>query len=91
MRNITNQEKPLNWGNSAQPLDNKSVIEAKKTLAETYKSVYELKLNKLTRGDKQFFLTNLSRNDCTFVNEFIKEVLREAEETFENPLTKNEI
>ena len=86
-RNITNQEKPLNMGSPAQPLDNKPIINKKVTMAEAYQLAHEIKFNKLTKGDKEFFLTNQSRTDCTFVNSFIKEVISFAEEMFETQKT----
>ncbi|MFZ9472490.1 MAG: hypothetical protein ACO26H_02200 [Sediminibacterium sp.] len=92
--NITNQEKPLNMGSPAQPLDNKPVIDNKVTMAEAYQLAYEIKFNKLNNADKTFFLANQSRIDSSFVNSFIKEVVSLAEEMFETqkiPLTKNEI
>lgn len=86
-RNITNQEKPLNAAPSTQPVDNKAVINDKTTMAEAYKLVWELKLNKLKAGDKTYILANLGKADNRIVNNFVKEVAAEAEEQL-NKATK---
>lgn len=77
-RNITNQEKPLNSGRPAQPVDNKPFTEGL-SVASVYQVIYELKLKKLSHGDREYYLANQSRNDCGFVNDFVKAVIAEAE------------
>jgi hypothetical protein len=76
------QERPLN-ARPAQPVDNKPLINDKTTMAEAYKLVWEIKLNKLKAGDKQYILTNLGKNDDRVVNNFVKEVAAEAEAAFD--------
>jgi hypothetical protein len=81
--NITNQEKPLNMGSPAQPVDDKPLIDDKTTMAEAYKITFELKLNKLSKGDREYFLANQSKTNLNFINNFIKETAAEAEAAFE--------
>lgn len=84
----TVQERPLN-ARPAQPVDNKALINDKTTMAEAYKLVWELKLNKLTAGDKSYLLANLGKPDNRFVSSFIKEVVAEAEAALDKAIKQN--
>jgi hypothetical protein len=57
----------------------------KYTLAELYKSHFDLILNKYTKADKQYILDNLLTSSG-FVDRFVKEVVSAAEKQFDEQI-----